>query len=189
MPDIETLTDEELVALVLKNKDFFTFIIQRYEAKLQRYLKRLGVVVFEDAEDLLQVIFIKVYKNLNGFNSQLKFSSWIYRIAHNETVSFFRARKIRPEGNLVENSEDILPFLHEEFNTDAEAEKSINAKYLKEAMEKLDDKYKQVVILRFFEGLDYGEISDILQIPPGTVATLLHRAKKKLQTELHKKLS
>jgi len=184
MPGIDSNTDEELVSLVLKNKDFFTFIIHRYEAKLARYIKRLGVFVPEDTEDLLQTIFIKVYKSLNGFDNSLKFSSWIYRIAHNETMSYFRARKIRPEGNAVFDSEKILPFLFDDTDSSKEAELRIDGEHINIAMESLEDKYREVIILRYFEEKDYEEISDILRIPSGSVATLIHRAKKQLKEKL-----
>jgi len=184
MPGIDSNTDEELVSLVLNNKDFFTFIIHRYENKLSRYIKRLGVRVPEDVEDLLQSIFIKVYRNLNGFDKGLKFSSWIYRIAHNETMSFFRAKKVRPEGNMIIDSEKILPLIFDDFDTKDFSEKRIDNQHLQKALSELDEKYKEVIILRYFEELDYEEISDILRIPPGSVATLIHRAKNKLRSKL-----
>ncbi|PIU78076.1 MAG: hypothetical protein COS72_03485, partial [Candidatus Moranbacteria bacterium CG06_land_8_20_14_3_00_43_56] len=90
-------TDEELVALTLKNQDFFSCIVERYEAKLTRYIRRISAATQEDAEDLLQEIFVKVYRNLYGFDPSLKFSSWIYRIAHNQVISQWRKTKSRPQ--------------------------------------------------------------------------------------------
>ena len=80
----ENLSDLQLVKLSLKDHQNFRYLVERYEPLLLRYMRRIANVSKEEAEDLLQEIFIKVYKNLNGFDQKLKFSSWIYRIAHNE---------------------------------------------------------------------------------------------------------
>ena len=101
-------TDTEIVQLSLNNKDFFAILIERYESPLSRYVRRLGVGDNEDVQDLLQNVFIKTYQNLNDFDQDLSFSSWIYRITHNETISFFRKKNVRPEGNAVADGEEIL---------------------------------------------------------------------------------
>ena len=104
------MTDEEdgeIVRRTLADKEAFVVLIERYEAKLERYLTRLGVGLPEDREDILQNVFIKAYKNLNSFDPTLTFSSWIYRIAHNETMSFFRSRTLMNPiygyGNIMTN--------------------------------------------------------------------------------------
>lgn len=184
MKDRETLTDEEIAAEVLKDKEIFAVLIRRYEKKLGRYIKRLGAVKKEDQEDILQNAFIKAYKNINDFDTKLSFSSWMYRIVHNETVSFFRARSIRPEGNMIEDSEAILPLLQDDLNEWEKANERSNAAHLGKALSELDEKYRNIIVLRYFEGLEYEQISDILKIPAGSVATLIHRAKKKLRENL-----
>src|SRR5665647_2704997 len=85
----ETMTDEEIVRRTLLDKEAFALLIERYEAKLMRYCERLGVGLREDREDILQNAFVKAYKNLNSFDPTLAFSSWMYRIVHNETMGFF----------------------------------------------------------------------------------------------------
>lgn len=180
------MTDAEMVRLALVEQAFFAHIIQRYEAKLDRYLRRLGVHNEDDRADLLQDIFIKVYKNLHGYDSSLPFSSWIYRIAHNEAVSWHRKRSVRPEGHLVLDSEDILNFQRtKEESSEVAFDKQINAEQLAAALEQIDEKYRSVLVLRFFEHKDYNEISDILQIPVGSVGTLLHRGKRALRNVLN----
>lgn len=177
-------TDEEIIQLILKNPDFFGVIIQKYEKPLARYIKRLGVFGNEDVEDVLQNVFIKMYKNINSFDVNLQFSSWVYRIAHNETMSFFRAKNIRPEGHLLNDSEEILPLIQDELNLWKDQNQILNAEILNKAIFEIDQKYKDVIVLRYFENKEYSEISDILQIPEGSVATLLHRAKNKLEKKL-----
>lgn len=186
MTDILKKTDEELSALLMaSNYEAMVVLIDRYQLPLSRYLKRLGLSKEEDVQDVLQNVFIKVYVNINSFDQTLSFSSWIYRITHNEAMSFFRHNKIRPEGNLVDNGEALLFEMEDEsINFEGELDQKINAKYLNLALAELDQKYRDVLVLRYFEDRDYENISDILQIPKGSVATLIHRAKEKLKSKL-----
>lgn len=179
-------SDEELVTLSIENKDHFGLLIERYEAKLSRYVLRLGVRNEDDRLDVLQEIFIKVYKNLNGFDTKLSFSSWIYRIAHNEAVSWYRKTSVRPEGHLVADSDEIVTLLSgKEESAEVTFDKSVNADEVSKAIMHIDEKYREVLILRFFEHKEYEEISDILKIPVGSVGTLIHRGKKQLATALN----
>lgn len=180
-------SDEELVQKILEDKSFFGELVDRYEAKLTRYIARLGVRDPEEQLDVLQDIFLKTYRNLNGFDTSLQFSSWIYRIAHNEAVSWYRKKNVRPEGHLIGESEEVLSFLSsKEEGADVSFDKGINAKMVNEALLEIDDKYREVIILRFFEHKEYEEISDILQIPIGSVGTLLHRGKRQLAAVLNR---
>ena len=177
-----TLTDEEIARRTLSEKEAFAELIERYQSKLTRYLVRLGVAVREDREDILQNAFVKAYRNLNSFDPTLSFSSWMYRIVHNETMSFFRAKRARPQVELSEEGAALLSEISDDHaDTAARAELRIHATALAEALDKLDSKYRDVLILRFFEDRSYTDISDILQVPVGTVSTLLHRAKRALK--------
>ncbi len=186
--EYEALTDKELVGVVLSNKNAFSSVIYRYEAPLLRYIRRLGVSDQRDAEDILQNSFVKVYRYLRSFDSSYAFSSWIYRIVHNETYDFFRSKKRRPEITLEEKEESLFLSIPLEVENPEEVfDKALESQKIKDAIKALDKKYRDVIILRFIEEKDYGEISDILQIPEGTVATLIHRAKKELKKLIEKK--
>lgn len=179
-------SDEELVKKTLEDKDFFGELVDRYQAKLTRYVARLGIRDPDDQLDVLQEIFLKTYRNINGFDSSLKFSSWIYRIAHNEAISWYRKKNVRPEGHLIGDSEEIISFLSgKEETADVSFDKMVNAKEVNEALLLIDEKYREAIILRFFEHKEYDEISDILKIPVGSVGTLLHRGKKQLAAALN----
>ena len=183
--DIEK-TDEELVQMTLSDKNFFGALVDRYDAKLSRYIARLGVRNDDDRLDVLQDIFLKTYKNLNGFDPSMKFSSWVYRIAHNEAISWYRKKNVRPEGHLIGESEEVLSFLSAgEEAADVEFDMTVNAVELNKSLLQIDKKYREVLVLRFFEHKEYEEISDILKIPVGSVGTLLHRGKKQLATALN----
>jgi RNA polymerase sigma-70 factor (ECF subfamily) len=188
MTDIPHKTDEELsVLLMASDYSAMAVLIDRYQKPLSRYLRRIGVYKEEDIQDLLQDIFIKIYKNINSFNKDLSFSSWIYRISHNEAISFFRRNKVRPEGNMIDDSEELLFKTEDEsINLAEEIDQTLNAKVLQEAISELDQKYRDVLVLRYFEDRDYENISDILQIPKGSVATLIHRAKSRLKEKMQK---
>ncbi len=176
-----TMPDEEIVALIRREPAMFGHIIDRYQAKLCRYVMRLGVRSKEDQEDVLQEIFIKVYKNLNSFDTGLSFSSWIYRIGHNEAISWYRKRNVRPEGHLIEEGEDLLHLIStREADSEVQFDERANAEAVSSALEQLDEKYRSALILRFFEHKEYEEISDILKIPVGSVGTLIHRGKQQL---------
>lgn len=181
-----SMSDEEIVTKTLQEKAFFEHIVLRYEDKLSRYVRRLGIRNDEDCADVLQNIFIKVYKNLYGFDAELSFSSWIYRIAHNEAISFYRKKHVRPEGHLIDTSDDIFALLSsDEDSPEREFDKQINAEEVNKALLKIDPKYRDPLILRFFEHKEYEEISDILKIPPGTVGTLIYRGKRELKQQLN----
>jgi len=185
MPEHSAPTDNELVAYSLRERAFFGDLVERYQARLERYITRLGVLDPDDRADVLQEIFIKVYRNLNSFDQGLSFSAWIYRIAHNEAISWYRKRQSRPEGYLVSEGDDIVKLIAAETESpEAIFDQTVSNELLLRALEQLDDKYREVLILRYFEHLEYEDISDILQVPTGTVGTLVHRAKKQLKQKL-----
>lgn len=180
-------SDEELVSRTLSDKAYFGELVERYEARLARYIERLGVNNLDDRLDVLQDIFLKTYRNLNSFDPDMRFSSWIYRIAHNEAISWYRKRHVRPEGHLVAENEEVLSFLRSDTETaEMTFDKVINVEEVNRALFQIDKKYRDVIILRYFEHKEYEEISDILKIPLGSVGTWLHRGKKQLLRVLNK---
>lgn len=184
----EELTDKALVETVLSQKEAFSEVIFRYEPLLKRYIKRLGVYDSRDIEDILQNSFIKIYRYLRSYDDSFSFSSWVYRIVHNETYDFFRSKKRRPEIILGAGEEDLILNIDAEVENPAEAfDKKTTALDITEALNKIDKKYMDALLLRYVEDRNYTEISDILQIPEGSVATLLHRGKKELKKIIDKK--
>jgi RNA polymerase sigma-70 factor (ECF subfamily) len=181
---MDGMTDAEIVRLTLQDKEHFAVLVMRYEERLRRYVRRLGVRNQEDQDDLLQDIFVKVYKNLNAYDQALPFSSWVYRIAHNEAVSLFRRRSARPEGSQVDDGDEIVHTLAAKDDVMHDAIMRHEGRELMQAIERLDERYRDVILLRFFEGKEYEEIADILTLPVGSVATRIHRAKSRLRALL-----
>ncbi len=184
LEDARALSDEALAARAPRERHLFGVLVERYQEKLGRYVRRLGVPRAEDAEDILQNAFVSAFRNLNGFDPSLSFNAWMYRIAHNEAMTFFRKRKARPEGNAVEDSEAAFERLFSDDDPMENAARSHDAARVSAALRSLPDKDRDVLLLRYFEERDYKEISDILRLPMGSVATLIHRAKKKLAKTL-----
>ncbi|HNX10587.1 MAG TPA: sigma-70 family RNA polymerase sigma factor [bacterium] len=173
--NLEKLTDEELAALALSDEAAFKLIISRYKDRLFYYLKRLTLLSSDDLDDILQQVFIKIYYNLNGFDSSLKFSSWAYRIAHNEAMNYFRKNKVKTEDLDKAVLADDLSDL------EADMDRHLESETVKLVLAELDHKYREVLSLKYFAEKNYQEISDILAKPMGTVATLVNRAKKQFQ--------
>jgi RNA polymerase sigma-70 factor (ECF subfamily) len=180
--DISHKTDSEVVTLCLSNIDFFAVIISRYEGKLAQYLRRKAILSKQDVEDLLQNIFTKVYVNLPAFRPELTFSAWIYRIAYNEVIDWYRKAKVRTTVHLDDEDEGLLETLASDLSVEGEVAALHDRDRLRRAIAELDEKYRDPIELRFFEEKDYQEISDILKIPLGTVSTLIARGKKQLLT-------
>lgn len=88
MDEFTDIKDEELIPLVLKNPDIYGEVISRYKDKIFRYICRISSIANDDVEDLTQDVFLSAYENLNSFDIDQSFSSWIYRIAHNKTINF-----------------------------------------------------------------------------------------------------
>lgn len=183
----ETLytTDEMLAKALRSDTRVLGEIIGRYETKLSRYIQRKSNASFEDRKDILQNIFIKIYKNINDFDPDLSFSSWTYRIARNEMIDWYRREKRRPHLSL-EGDEGVIQTLASELGADIAAQKAELRQTIEGAVQTLPEKYQDIVELRFFEEKSYDEIADILALPPGTVAVRINRVKTMLQEALEK---
>ena len=178
-------TDEQIVVLTLKNQDYYLCLMKRYEAKLLNYILKISNINREDGEDVLQEVFIKAYQNLNDFDLNFKFSNWIYSIAHNTTISAFRKKKVRPQ-TVPWEDKDLNNILESTLDVENTSLQKLTYKQVLKIINQLPLKYKDVLILKFVEGKDYQEMSDILRKPMGTIATLINRAKKSLKQELKK---
>ena len=177
--------DAVLVANAIKNPNAYSEIVERYEKPLLRYILRISNVSREEAEDILQEVFLKAYQNLNDFDKKLKFSSWIYRITHNEVISKWRKRNSRATEIGIDEA-DATHFFQSTFNIESEMDAKILAKEIQQILTKLPSKYREVLVLRFIEDKDYEAIGDILRKPAGSVATLISRGKKQFLQEVEK---
>ncbi|HWS48965.1 MAG TPA: sigma-70 family RNA polymerase sigma factor [Candidatus Methanoperedens sp.] len=169
--------DWELVALSIKDSQYFYCLMTRYEEKLSNYVRRFTYLPDDDIADIIEDSFINAYQHLNDCDCNLKFSSWLYRIVHNQAINFIKKNKQSLKIDMTDSDDNLIDWLVADTNIEKETLTLHFNDYIKTILEKLKPEYKEVLILKFFEDKDYQEISDILQKPMGTVATLLSRAK------------
>jgi RNA polymerase sigma-70 factor (ECF subfamily) len=170
-------TDEEIAKLVQSGKvDFFEILIERYEEKIKRYSRKF-LSDHRDIEDVVQEVFLKAYKNIQSFDPKKKFSSWLYRIAHNELVNLLKKKSRFSFIDL----DVFLPYLSHDEHLEEKIDRQKMQKIIDQCLDKLEPKYREPIILYFFENLSYQEISDILEIPVSTVGVRIKRAKEKIK--------
>lgn len=178
----EKLDDSELIKIIhTQNREAYRELFARYQKKLFTYIFHL-VGSRDESEDILQNVFQKTFKNIERFDTSRKFSSWIYRIAHNESVNFLKRRSKRytVSWDDVATSKDKLDTATNDELPEDKLMREEVTKDIDEALAKLPKKYQQVLKLRYFQEYSYDVISGILNKPVNTVGTLINRAKKKL---------
>ncbi len=186
--DVSLWSDNDLVFKVQSGEtDLFGIIIERYQGKLFAYLYRL-VGNREEAQDLLQNVFIKAFRNMRSYDVERKFSSWIYRIAHNEAINHLKRKSLRRfiSWEDIVSTRDKLRTSETEDGADKAWMRKEVITEVDEVINRLPIKYRQVLLLRYYSEKSYEEISEILQKPINTVGTLINRAKKKMAREVDK---
>ncbi|MEI6222779.1 MAG: RNA polymerase sigma factor [bacterium] len=177
-------TDEELVGRVCGGEqELYGEVIRRYEDKLRRYVGYLVSDPGFDGEGVVQNILLKGFVNLRGFDVRKSFSSWIYRIAHNEVMNAVKHAKLRQSDDLALFS-DVLKGQED---TAKEVEDTMVREQIEGCLSAIPLQYREVVVFFYFEQYTYDQISDILHIPVQTVGTLLHRGKKLLKSVCERK--
>ena len=174
--------DAALVTRALAGSESaFRDLVLRYQKPVHSLIVRMvrdrGL-----AEDLSQEVFIKAYRALGTFDPKRKFSSWLFKIAHNTAIDQLRRRQIEtvPLENPDAEKADLLALLPdpEGESPDTRLKRRSLAEAISGAVGQLRVEYREVVVLRFQEGLAYEEIAEITGLPLGTVKTHLHRARK-----------
>jgi RNA polymerase sigma factor (sigma-70 family) len=154
----------------------YTALIRKYQERLYWHIRRM-VVEHEDANDVLQNVFIKVWKGLDGFREDSQLSTWLYRIASNESLSFLEQKK-RKGAISLDYSENGL-------SNQLKAEKGFDANKLEWklqlAIQSLPEKQKLVFSLRYYDEMPYEEMSRILETSEGALKASYHHAVKKVE--------
>ena len=178
--------DEMLVAQFQAGRpDAFDDLMKRYKGQIYAYLLR-SVKNYEDAEELTIEVFFKAYRALDTWKPQARFSTWLYKIAHNLSIDFHRAKSRRQTYSL-DDDEFVLdePTAVDLWsNPEWEVEEKDRHRVIREAIDQLSPKQKAVFMLNRYQGLQIKEITEVLGMAEGTVKIHLHRAVKKLQTLL-----
>ncbi|MEK7600346.1 MAG: RNA polymerase sigma factor [Patescibacteria group bacterium] len=172
-------TDEEIAAQVQRGaRELFGTLVERYEQKLLRYGRKF-LSNGEDVADLVQTIFVKAYTNIQSFDPALRFSPWIYRIAHNAFVNELKRTSRAPAVSF--DFDTVFPSLFAKETADQSAQLRETRTMLDASLAQIDVKYREPLVLHYFEDLEYQEIADILRIPVSTVGVRLARGRALLR--------
>jgi len=180
----EERSDAQLVAATLRDPAEYEHLMRRYTPKLLRYALRRANINRDDAEDIVQITFMKAYYALEGFDPSRSFSSWIYSIARNESVNDFRRRSKDPQPFAGESSKLCFLQIPSKIDPIRDFDQKITQETIQGVIEGLADPYRRVLTLHFLEERPYSEISKILKRPTGTIGTIIHRGKQMLLAEI-----
>ncbi|AGT30592.1 RNA polymerase sigma factor SigW [Geobacillus genomosp. 3] len=169
------------------DQNAYADLVDLYKDKIYRLCYRM-LGNRHEAEDAAQEAFIRAYIHIDKYNPDMKFSTWLYRIATNLTIDKLRKRK--PDVYLDEelNGTDGLTMQAQLPSREMSPEEAVESLELQEtvqrAIEQLPEKYRSVLVLKYIEDLSLQEISEILELPVGTVKTRLHRGREALRRQL-----
>jgi len=164
-----------------------------FERLIRKYQRLVSHVVFRmipnatDREDICQDVFIKAYKNLSGFRFESKFSTWIARIAYNGCLNYLEKKKIPLFDDITSEEKDFEQSPDSRAIPDIIAEQNDLSSVLKKEIDTLPVKYRTIITLYHLDEMTYAEISDIMNLPEGTVKSYLFRARKQLKDKLESK--
>ena len=176
---LQALSDEALVDLCLELQEWkrfiFSEVIDRYQDKLYRMARGMGLDP-EDSRGITQAILFQTYLNLQGFKGESKFRTWLFSIGRNRCLNWIRRRS---HASFTAIQDDLLP------DSEQSAEERIiereSTDLVWKALDSLQEKYRQPLILLYFENKTYDQIALILDVPLRTVETRLYRARKQFK--------
>ncbi len=183
--DRSSLSDRELVSTAVTGVEgSFEELVRRYQRPISAYVYRM-VGDYEAALDLTQEIFMKVYGSLARYRSEFKFSTWIYKIAHNAAIDHLRRNSSR-EQSIVKGSEGDqyeLPVESGKLSPELESEKKERRLEIETVVRSLPAAYRELIILRHSQDLTYEEIVEVTGLPLGTVKNRLFRAREMMRQQ------
>lgn len=184
---MEAIIKKRIKQVIKGDQDAFGEIVEIYKNSVYQLCYRM-LGNRHEAEDVAQEAFIRAYVNIKSFNQDLKFSTWLFRIATNLCID--RMRKKKPDYYLdaeVAGTEGLTMYAQIPSNTPL-PEKEVESLELHETVQqeilKLPEKYRSAIVLKYIEELSLNEISEILDLPLGTVKTRIHRGREALRQQL-----
>ncbi|GDX52638.1 DNA-directed RNA polymerase sigma-70 factor [Bacteroidota bacterium] len=173
------ITDAELLMQFRttdRREESYTILIRRYQERLYWHIRRI-VIDHDDANDILQNVFIKVWKSLDGFREDSQLFTWLYRIATNESITFLNSKKKR----FYLPIEDVAKELKNKLTTSGNFSESKTELKLQEAILSLPEKQRIVFNLRYYDEMPYEEMSRVLGTSEGALKASFHHAVKKVE--------
>jgi RNA polymerase sigma-70 factor (ECF subfamily) len=186
-----SLEDDVLVKKAIGGDEkAYKKLVDKYERALYFHILKM-IKDRDQVEDLVQEAFVKAFDNLNTYNTNYAFSTWLYRIATNNTIDYLRKKKLNTlsidKPMKTKDGEMEMQLPDESASTDRDIIKKQRKKIVQNAIADLPEKYRKVIELRHMEEKSYKEISDILEKPLGTVKAHIFRARELLYKALKDK--
>ncbi len=175
-------SDQQLISDLRDNRNqdlAFQMLVEKYQERLYWHIRKI-VMDHDDADDVLQNTFIKVWKNLKNFREESTLFTWLYRIATNESLTFLNSKK---RHSLLPLNE-VTDFLMDNLEADPYFEGDAIQKKLQKAILSLPEKQRLVFNMKYFDNLKYNEISEILNTSVGALKASYHHAVKKIEDAL-----
>jgi RNA polymerase sigma-70 factor, ECF subfamily len=185
LSSLSAFADRELVTRAVGGReDAFEELVRRYQRPIAAYVYRM-VGDYEAALDLTQEVFIKVYNSLRRYRSEFKFSTWIYKIAHNSAVDHLRRYSHRAQAltGEFEGEQYELPLESRRLSPEQESEKAERRAEIEQVVRGLPVAYKELVLLRHSHDMSYDEIAEVTGLPLGTVKNRLFRARETMRQQ------
>jgi RNA polymerase sigma-70 factor (ECF subfamily) len=176
----EDISDDHILALlssVATHERGFRLLMTRYQEPLYRHIRRM-VYDHDDANDIIQNTFIKVFRSIERFEGKSKLYTWLYRIATNEAITFLNTRT-RKETDTIDNAENTQ--LANQLRADTFFDGDEVQVKLQQAIAILPDKQRTVFNLRYYEEMPYEEMSEVLGTSVGALKASYHHAVKKVE--------
>ena len=183
LENLRTLTDGELIAKAISGReDGFEELVRRYQRPITSYVYRM-LGNYDASLDVTQEVFIKVYNSLEKYSSEYKFSTWLYRIAHNAAIDYMRRNSVSQQSIESENADGTYQLQLEspQPTPEQERERSEWRTEIDSVVKCLPVVYRELILLRHTQDLSYDEIAEVTNLPLGTVKNRLFRAREMMR--------
>ena len=177
------LPDVELVQTAVAGREAsFEELVSRYQRPIAAYVYRM-VGDYDSALDLTQEVFIKVYNSLSRYRSEFKFSTWIYKIAHNAAIDHLRRHAVREHAltGSVDGDRAEVAIESRRLTPEQESERRERCSEIESVVQLLQPSYRELIVLRHSHDLSYDEIAEVTGLPLGTVKNRLFRAREAMR--------
>lgn len=186
LASLNALGDGELVRSAIAGREAgFEELVRRYQRPIAAYVYRM-VGDYDAALDLTQEVFIKVYNSLTRYRSEFKFSTWIYKIAHNSAIDYLRRHTVREQAlaTSIDGDRREISIESRRLTPEQESERRERRSEIESVVQLLPAAYRELIALRHSHDLSYDEIAEVTGLPLGTVKNRLFRAREAMRDHL-----
>lgn len=183
LENLRTFTDGELIAkAIVGREDSFEELVRRYQRPIINYVFRM-LGNYDAALDVTQEVFIKVYNSMTRYSAEYKFSTWLYKIAHNASIDYIRRHHTNLQSLEVESEDGTYQVQYESkhLSPEQERERSEWREEIATVVKRLPAGYRELILLRHTQDLSYDEIAEVTNLPLGTVKNRLFRAREMMR--------